>query len=171
MVFEFRKVTNSRIMNTNRGKSTETNNDVKEDTKEKDRQAHDKPPMQDYGYGNEENPIRIKKQGTELKPDESLSNEPASGRSPGRGPRGDKRSDHQIREEINSILTGDEMLDASDVIVSVNTGEVSLTGTIADTYSKERAGGLVEAVAGVRHVENKISIGATDPEEPLTDQS
>jgi len=48
----------------------------------------------------------------------------------GRGPRNYKRSDNRIEEDINDRLTEHSMIDASDVEVSVQNGEVTLRGHV-----------------------------------------
>jgi osmotically-inducible protein OsmY len=83
-------------------------------------------------------------------------------------PKGYRRSDERIREEINDRLTDDTHLDASEIVISVNAGEVSLSGTVSDRSSKRHAEDLVEQVSGVKHIENRIRIGTVSPEEPLT---
>jgi osmotically-inducible protein OsmY len=91
-----------------------------------------------------------------------------SGQHRGKGPKGYKRLDERIREEINDVLSDDDQLDASDIVVSVDNGEVSLSGTVSDRRSKRRAEDLVEEISGVTNVENRIKVGKTTPEEPLT---
>lgn len=94
-----------------------------------------------------------------------------SGQHRGKGPKGYKRLDERIREEINDVLCDDESLDASEIVVSVDNGEVSLSGTVSDRASKRRAEDLVEEVSGVTNVENRIRIGMVTPEEPTSRES
>jgi hypothetical protein len=82
----------------------------------------------------------------------------------GRGPRDYRRADDRIREEINDRLTDDDFLDASQVEVSVQNGEVILTGFVFNRTSKRRAEQLIERVSGVTNVENRLRVipyGAT----------
>lgn len=76
----------------------------------------------------------------------------------GRGPKGYKRSDERITEDINDRLSDDYMLDASDIEVSVKAGEVSLSGTVSDRQAKRRAEDIVESISGVSNVENRIKV-------------
>jgi hypothetical protein len=92
----------------------------------------------------------------------------ARGEHRGKGPKGYKRLDERIREEINDILSDDHELDASEIVVSVQDGEVSLSGVVSDRASKRRAEDLVEEVSGVTNVENRIRIGKVTPEEPIS---
>jgi osmotically-inducible protein OsmY len=76
----------------------------------------------------------------------------------GRGPRNYSRSDDRIKEDINDRLSDDPFVDASDIDVTVSTGEVTLTGTVDDRSNKRRAEDLAEAVSGVKNVENRIRV-------------
>ena len=49
-----------------------------------------------------------------------------------RGPKGYKRSDERIQEDVNDRLADDPYVDASDIEVSVSGGEVNLSGTVED---------------------------------------
>jgi hypothetical protein len=77
----------------------------------------------------------------------------------GRGPKNYKRSDSRIREDINDMLTDDRFLDATNIEVEVNDGEVILTGTIESKAAKRRAEDLAELISGVKHLENRLRIG------------
>ena len=76
----------------------------------------------------------------------------------GRGPKGYKRSDERIREDVNDRLSDDYYLDASDVEVSVSNTEVTLTGTVNSRSDKRRAEDLAERVSGVSNVENRLRV-------------
>lgn len=74
----------------------------------------------------------------------------------GKGPRGYLRSDERILEDINDRLSDDDQLDASEIEVKVEKGEVTLTGSVSDRNDKRLAEDLVESVSGVKNVENRI---------------
>lgn len=76
----------------------------------------------------------------------------------GRGPRGYRRSDERIKEDINDRLTDDWMLDASDIEVTVQSCEVILSGEVASREDKRRAEDIAEAVSGVNNVQNNLRI-------------
>jgi len=76
----------------------------------------------------------------------------------GRGPKGYKRSDARIDEEVHERLTDDPWLDASEIGVAVSGGEVTLTGTVDDREAKHRAERIVEDLSGVNHVQNNIRV-------------
>lgn len=80
------------------------------------------------------------------------------GQNRGRGPRNYKRSDERIKEDINDRLTDHYYLDASDIEVDVNNGEVVLTGTVDSRYAKRQAEDIAENVSGVTNVENRLRI-------------
>jgi osmotically-inducible protein OsmY len=81
-----------------------------------------------------------------------------SGQHRGKGPKGYRRSDDRIQEDINDRLSDDVFIDASDIEVSVNQGEVTLTGTVNERSDKRRAEDIAEEVSGVRNVENRIRV-------------
>jgi hypothetical protein len=85
------------------------------------------------------------------------------GRHYGRGPRNYRRSDDRIEEDINEQLTRHPEIDATEIEVNVNNGEVTLTGTVDDRYDKRLAEDIAESVSGVRDVHNQIRVssGAT----------
>lgn len=80
------------------------------------------------------------------------------GQHRGKGPRNYKRADNRIQEDINDRLTDDSFVDASEVDVAVQNGEVTLTGTVDSREAKRRAEDIAESVAGVTHLENRIKV-------------
>ena len=80
----------------------------------------------------------------------------------GRGPKGYRRSDERIKEDVNDRLSDDYYLDASDVEVMVENTEVTLTGTVRNRNDKRRAEDLAESVSGVTNVENRLRVKQSD---------
>lgn len=76
----------------------------------------------------------------------------------GRGPKGYRRSDERIREDVNDRLTDYPHLDASDVEVSVKDGDVTLSGTVHDRADKRITEAIVESVSGVKNVDNNLRV-------------
>ena len=76
----------------------------------------------------------------------------------GRGPKGYQRSDERLRDEVSDRLMADDRIDASDIEVQVQDGEVTLTGTVNDRVSKRRAEDCAEMVMGVRDVMNQLRV-------------
>jgi osmotically-inducible protein OsmY len=81
----------------------------------------------------------------------------------GRGPRGYRRSEERIREDINDRLTDDWYVDASDIEVTVNNGMVTLTGRVESRDEKRRAEDLAESVSGVNDVSNQLRVERNIP--------
>lgn len=76
----------------------------------------------------------------------------------GRGPKGYKRSDERIHEDVCERLTHDPMIDASNLEVAVKDGEVTLSGTVASRGLRRRAEDLAELASGVNHVQNNLRV-------------
>jgi hypothetical protein len=79
----------------------------------------------------------------------------------GRGPRGWKRRDERIFEDVCDALTEAPDVDASDIDVEVKGGEVTLTGAVRDRRQKRIAEDVCEDVPGVDDVHNKLHVGAS----------
>jgi osmotically-inducible protein OsmY len=86
----------------------------------------------------------------------------AGGEHRGRGPRGYRRSDERIREDVSDRLTDDPWLDASYIDIEVKDGEVTLSGLVARRDDKRRAEDIAEACSGVGHVQNNLRVQTTD---------
>ena len=76
----------------------------------------------------------------------------------GRGPKDYQRSDERVREEICDCMTDDPMLDASEITVVVNKGEVILSGTVTSREQKRRAEDVAERISGVKDVTNQLRV-------------
>ena len=76
----------------------------------------------------------------------------------GRGPRGYKRPDARINEDVCERLTRHPAVDATDIDVRVENGEVTLSGTVTNRREKRIVEDLVEDVSGVTDVRNEIRV-------------
>lgn len=85
-----------------------------------------------------------------------------------KGPKGWRRADAAIREDVCEALAYDEVLDASDVEVEVKDSEVMLTGTVRDRPSKRRAELLAERVRAVHDVHNRLTVRKNDDDLSFT---
>ncbi len=85
-----------------------------------------------------------------------MAGEEEEGPYRGKGPA--KRSDEQIRSEVEEALTEDSWLDASNVQVAVQNGVVTLSGAVDSRDSKRRAEDLTDEVPGVTDVQNNLRI-------------
>lgn len=74
----------------------------------------------------------------------------------GKGPKGYKRSDERIKEEVHETLTWNNEVDASEIEVEVKEGEVTLTGSVSDRRMKRLAEELIEDISGVNDVVNQL---------------
>jgi osmotically-inducible protein OsmY len=50
----------------------------------------------------------------------------------------------------------DPYIDATDIEVAVQNGEVILTGTVNDRSTKRRVEDVLESLSGVKHLENRL---------------
>ncbi|WP_437291107.1 BON domain-containing protein [Sorangium sp. So ce406] len=82
----------------------------------------------------------------------------------GRGPKGYKRSDSRILEDICEMLSDRDDIDPSEVTVRVQNCEVTLEGTVNERHHKRIIEQVAESVRGVDDVHNQIRVqrpGAT----------
>lgn len=76
----------------------------------------------------------------------------------GQGPEGYQRSDDRIMDDVCDRLTRHGQLDASDINVNVNNGEVTLTGNVDSRRAKRMAEDTAESVSGVKDVHNELKV-------------
>lgn len=76
----------------------------------------------------------------------------------GHGPRDWRRSDEQIRDAVCEALAADGELDARDMNVGVDAGEVVLSGVCPCRQSRALAEAIAREVVGVRAVHNFVGI-------------
>jgi len=88
-----------------------------------------------------------------------------------RGPKGYKRSDERIREDVSDRLGGHEYLDCTDVEVSVSGGEVTLTGTVRTRQEKFLAEEIADDVSGVNDVHNQLRVKRDQASHGTTESS
>lgn len=94
----------------------------------------------------------------DLREDRNIGQRERSGPHRGRGPKGYRRSDERIHEDVCERLTEDRFIDASNVEVLVKDGEVTLSGTVASRGLKYRAEDLAALASGVTHVQNNLRV-------------
>ena len=76
----------------------------------------------------------------------------------GRGPKGYTRTDDRIREDVCERLSWNDEVDATDISVRVEDGEVTLEGSVETRHMKRLAEDLAEEVFGVRDVHNTVRV-------------
>lgn len=86
----------------------------------------------------------------------------------GKGPA--KRTDEQIKGDVELALTADSWLDASALTVAVRDGVVTLAGQVADRAAKRRAEDIAYRVVGVRDVQNRLRPADVSPTTEPADQ-
>ncbi|MDF3070303.1 MAG: hypothetical protein K0R38_5904, partial [Polyangiaceae bacterium] len=91
-------------------------------------------------------------------PNRDLSGTSPRGGFAGRGPKGYTRTDERIREEVCDRLSMDDDVDATDIEVRVQDGEVTLEGSVETRRMKHQAEDAAEAVNGVKDVHNKLRV-------------
>lgn len=76
----------------------------------------------------------------------------------GVGPKGYRRSDESINEEIHRMLADEVYIDASGISVQVKDAVATLVGSVRSRQYKFKIEDVVEKVPGVESVENKIRV-------------
>lgn len=82
----------------------------------------------------------------------------------GRGPKGYKRSDEAIYDDVGDMLSRSQDVDARDIEVKVSEGIVYLNGTVSDRHMKKMAEYEIENISGVRDVQNLLNIAPSNKE-------
>ncbi len=80
----------------------------------------------------------------------------------GKGPKGYQRSDDRVREQLCDAFSDDDSLDASDIEIKVESGEVTLTGTVPSRHCKRTAEDIAESCSGVKEVTNQLRVKRAD---------
>jgi hypothetical protein len=76
----------------------------------------------------------------------------------GKGPLGYQRSDERLRELVSEALADDDQIDASQILVSVRDGEVTLSGVVDDRRTRREAEDCVASISGVRDVQIQLRL-------------
>jgi hypothetical protein len=87
----------------------------------------------------------------------------------GIGPRGYRRSDERILEDVNDRLTQHAQIDASQIEVEVQEGEVTLKGTVQDRRMKRMVEANVDMIPGVIDVHNRLRLKEREKEKRRMD--
>mgnify|MGYP000182047292 CR=1 FL=1 len=109
--------------------------------------------------------------GVKLEPERPVTAGP--GHHVSLGPRSYRRPDKRVHEQICEMLTEDSHIDASEIDVSVENGEVLLSGTVESRRLKHLAEDISYRVSGVLDVTNRLKVGPlaapTRSPEPTSD--
>jgi hypothetical protein len=79
-------------------------------------------------------------------------------RRSGNSPKGYKRSDDRIREDVCDRLSERWDVDSGGIEVSVSNGEVTLSGNVPERGMKFRAESICDGVSGVSEVHNQLRV-------------
>jgi len=79
------------------------------------------------------------------------------------------RTDEQIKKDLVDQLYWDNSIDASDITVTVDDGNVTLTGDVQSNRAREAAARNAWLVEGVVFVDNQLSLTYAEPETLPTD--
>lgn len=74
----------------------------------------------------------------------------------GKGPKNYMRTDQRVFEDVCEELTRDDAVDASDIVVHVERGVVTLEGNVATAHMKDLAEEIITELPGVRSVRNAL---------------
>jgi osmotically-inducible protein OsmY len=76
----------------------------------------------------------------------------------GRGPKNYRRPDERIADDIHQLLTDDPDLDATEIDVTVQDCEVTLSGRVGSRWAKRHAEDVAGRCAGIRDVHNRLTV-------------
>lgn len=76
----------------------------------------------------------------------------------GLGPKGYRRSDSSLEEEVCETLTQDPYIDASEIFVAVEDGVVKLSGLVDDREERFEIERAVDGIWGVEDILNDIKV-------------
>jgi osmotically-inducible protein OsmY len=80
----------------------------------------------------------------------------------GNGPKGYRRSDERLLEDVCERLTRHGWLDASGIKVSCERGEIVLRGRVNNRDARRLAEACAHSVSGVQQVQNKLKLRTFD---------
>jgi hypothetical protein len=88
----------------------------------------------------------------------AVDEDDGSGLHVGKGPRGYRRSDERIAEEVVERLAEASWVDASELEVEVSEGVVTLSGEVASRRERRAAEEVAAEVTGVEDVVNSVRV-------------
>jgi osmotically-inducible protein OsmY len=84
----------------------------------------------------------------------------------GKGPKGYRGADDRILAEVCEALSEDGDIDATDIEVTVQDGQVTLVGRVDDARQKGAAEATVAQVRGVKEVHDRLQVGPSASNRP-----
>lgn len=80
----------------------------------------------------------------------------------GKGPKGYRRSDERIYGDACEVLFRNPSVDASDIVVEIESGLITLSGTVKDRGAKKEAEHCLEHIVGVIDIQNDLKISGQE---------
>ncbi len=80
----------------------------------------------------------------------------------GRGPKGYRRADERIYEDVCETLSLSSEIDASEIEVTVKQGRVHLTGEVENRQTKRMVEFEIENISGVIDVQNDLAFSTKE---------
>ena len=74
----------------------------------------------------------------------------------GKGPKNYVRSDERVFEDVCEALASQDTIDASEITVHVEKGDVTLDGSVSTAHMKELAEEAIVDLPGVKSVRNEL---------------
>jgi osmotically-inducible protein OsmY len=84
----------------------------------------------------------------------------SEGQHKGAGPKSEKPQGDAVWEAVHDKLTEEPWLDATDIVLSVSGGDVTLTGTVPSQHEVDLAGKAAAEAKGVTNVANNLTVNA-----------
>ena len=81
-----------------------------------------------------------------------------------RGPKGYRRADNRLLDDIAERLMYRDDIDSSDISVEVSNSKVTLAGTVPERWMRYAVDDIAESVMGVEEVENRVRVRRTGDE-------
>ena len=83
---------------------------------------------------------------------------PVEARTQDEAPQALRPTDELLEALVEQALAKDNVVESYELVVSVLEGAVTLNGVVDTRGERERAGAVVDDVAGVREVENRVQV-------------
>ena len=126
----------------------------------------------EYGYGGEMGDYEMNERTSPSRFSLDLSRSVDSQRGHfGKGPKGYKRSDDRIKEEVCETLARHPKIDAREIEVEVSDSMVTLSGTVESKDIRRAAEMAIENLSGVGDVKNDIRVKKTDSHSTSSDST
>ena len=76
----------------------------------------------------------------------------------GKGPKGNRRGDDRIKEDVCEMLYAHNEIDASEIEVLVKEGTVTLSGMVESRNLKRQVEAAIDGIPGVVDVQNNLQL-------------